>query len=52
MKHKAENGMTYIFFAGILKKQLLRKAHAGMRSLGSSTTDTIDTLHSEEEEVS
>ena len=52
MKHKAETGVTCNLFTGILKNQLLKKAHAVMRSLESTTIDTIDTLHSAKEEVS
>jgi len=52
MKHKAETGVTCNLFTGILTKQLLKKAHAIMRSLGSTSIDTIYTLHSVEEEIS
>ena len=52
MKHKAEDGMTCNLFAGILTKQLLRKADDVMRKSASSNIRTIDTLHSEDEPVS
>ena len=52
MKHKAEAGMTCNLFAGILTKQLLRKADDVMRKSASSNIRTIDTSHSEDEPVS
>jgi len=51
MKYKVETGVMCNLFAGILIKQLLKKAHDVMRSLGSTEIDTIGTLHSAEEEV-